>query len=251
MILDYLTLNIGLGLDNSTIKCCDIDREKISVDAPPMNTSRVDRPQMSEIPKPNPTISGVVVPPAATPSMSALGARAPGTSTLNRRQSHIRIAAIDDSCRSPTNIHAVAGRSLTDGYTLLSASSVGRSVTERGIISCRCRRPSLGGRRPCGSSDDHLLWIPISIRRCSAHDSIPSGTCCGILTVINLKQLASIGTRHGISFTSGKSLFVYPTFRNNAYYSPGRRPSGADSTAEGSGVGRRSRVYSRNVQSRR
>jgi len=100
VILDYLMLNRYRGLDNFMIEYCDIDHEKASVDTPPMNMSRVDGPQLSEIPKPNPTTSGIFDPPAAIPSISAPGARAPGTSTPNRRQSHTHIAAIDNSCHS-------------------------------------------------------------------------------------------------------------------------------------------------------
>jgi len=117
VILDYLMLNTYRGLDNFMIEYCGIDREKASIDIPPVNMPCADGPQMSEIPNPNPATSRIFDPPAAIPSISAPGARAPGPSTPNRRQSHIHTAAIDNSLSFPTNIHAVGGQTLTDGYT--------------------------------------------------------------------------------------------------------------------------------------
>ena len=81
VILDYLTLNTDRGLDNFMIKCCDTDHEKVPIDSPPVNTSRVDTPQMSEIRKSNPAITRTVVPPAATTLMSALGTKTTRAST--------------------------------------------------------------------------------------------------------------------------------------------------------------------------
>ncbi|KAF9650860.1 hypothetical protein BDM02DRAFT_3092313 [Thelephora ganbajun] len=127
VILDYLMLNTDRGLDNFMIKCCDIDHEKAPIDT--TNTSRVDAPQMSEIRKSNPAISGVVVPPAAIPSMSALGTKAPGTATPNRRQSHIHIAAIDNSLSFPHE-HPRGWRSFTYGWLYLPVSIIGRPFSE-------------------------------------------------------------------------------------------------------------------------
>lgn len=129
VILDYLMLNTDRGLDNFMIKCCDIDHEKAPVDSPPTNTLRVDTPQMSEIRKPSATTSGVVVPPTATPSMSALGTKGSGTSTPSRRQSHIHIAAIDNSLSFPHE-HPRGWRSYTYGWLYLPVSIIGRPFSE-------------------------------------------------------------------------------------------------------------------------
>ena len=129
VILDYLMLNTDRGLDNFMIKCCDIDHEKAPVDNPPVNTSHVDTPQMSEIRKPSPATSGVAVPPTATPSMSALGAKISGTSTPSRRQSHIHIAAIDNSLSFPHE-HPRGWRSYTYGWLYLPVSIIGRPFSE-------------------------------------------------------------------------------------------------------------------------
>jgi phosphatidylinositol 4-kinase type 2 len=129
VILDYLMLNTDRGLDNFMIKCCDIDHEKGSTDNPPVNTLRVDTPQMSEVRKPGPATSGVVVPPTATPSMSALGAKNSGTSTPSRRQSHIHIAAIDNSLSFPHE-HPRGWRSFTYGWLYLPVSIIGRPFSE-------------------------------------------------------------------------------------------------------------------------
>ena len=122
-------LNTDRGLDNFMIKCCDIDHEKAPIDPPPPTTLRVDTPQMSEIRKPNPTTSGVVVPPTATPSMSALGTRTPGTSTPNRGRSHIHIAAIDNSLSFPHE-HPRGWRTFTYGWLYLPVSIIGRPFSE-------------------------------------------------------------------------------------------------------------------------
>lgn len=129
VILDYLMLNTDRGLDNFMIKCCDIDHEKAPVDNPHVNTQRVDTPQMSEIRKPGPATSGVVVPPTATPSMSALGTKTSGTSTPSRRQSHIHIAAIDNSLSFPHE-HPRGWRSYTYGWLYLPVSIIGRPFSE-------------------------------------------------------------------------------------------------------------------------
>jgi len=129
VILDYLMLNTDRGLDNFMIKCCDIDHEKAAIDTPPVNASRVDAPQMSEIRKPSPATSGVAVPPTATPSMSALGTKTPGTSTPSRRQSHIHIAAIDNSLSFPHE-HPRGWRSFTYGWLYLPVSIIGRPFSE-------------------------------------------------------------------------------------------------------------------------
>ena len=130
VILDYLMLNTDRGLDNFMIKCCDIDHEKAPIDVPPVNAPRLDTLQMSEIHKPNPATSGVVVPPTATPSMSALGTKTPGTSTPSRRQSHIHIAAIDNSLSFPHE-HPRGWRSFTYGWLYLPVSIIGRPFSER------------------------------------------------------------------------------------------------------------------------
>ena len=72
VILDYSTLNTDRGLDNFTIKCCDIGHEKAPIDTPPVKASHVGTPQMSEIRELNP-VKSAIVPPTATSSMSALG----------------------------------------------------------------------------------------------------------------------------------------------------------------------------------
>ena len=122
-------LNTDRGLDNFMIKCCDIDHEKASVDTPPVNTSHVDTPQMSEVRKSGPTTSGVVAPPTATPSMSALGTKTSGTSTPSRRRSHIHIAAIDNSLSFPHE-HPRGWRSFTYGWLYLPVSIIGRPFSE-------------------------------------------------------------------------------------------------------------------------
>ena len=94
-----------------------------------MNALHVDTPQMSEIRKPSPTTSGVVVPPTATPSMSALGTKTPGTSTPSRRRSHIHIAAIDNSLSFPHE-HPRGWRSFTYGWLFLPVSIIGRPFSE-------------------------------------------------------------------------------------------------------------------------
>ena len=129
VVLDYLMLNTDRGLDNFMIKCCDVDHEKGSIDNPPVNTLRVDTPQMSEIRKPGPATSGVVVPPTATPSMSALGGKASGASTPSRRHSHIHIAAIDNSLSFPHE-HPRGWRSFTYGWLYLPVSIIGRPFSE-------------------------------------------------------------------------------------------------------------------------
>lgn len=129
VILDYLMLNTDRGLDNFMIKCCDIDHERASVDGPPVNTSRVDTPQMSEIRKPSSATSGVAIPPTATPSMSALGTKISGTSTPSRRHSHIHIAAIDNSLSFPHE-HPRGWRSYTYGWLYLPVSIIGRPFSE-------------------------------------------------------------------------------------------------------------------------
>ena len=123
-------LNTDRGLDNFMIKCCDIDHEKAPVEIPLVNNSRVDAPQMSEIHKPNPMTSGVVLPPTATPSMSALGTKTSGTSTPSRRQSHIHIAAIDNSLSFPHE-HPRGWRTFTYGWLYLPVSIIGRPFSER------------------------------------------------------------------------------------------------------------------------
>ena len=130
VILDYLMLNTDRGLDNFMIKCCDIDHEKAPADNPPVSALHVNTPQMSEIRKPNPAASGVVVPPTATPSMSALGAKVSGASTPSRRQSHIHIAAIDNSLSFPHE-HPRGWRSYTYGWLYLPVSIIGRPFSER------------------------------------------------------------------------------------------------------------------------
>lgn len=127
VILDYLMLNTDRGLDNFMIKSCDIDHEKAPVDPPPVNASHVDTPQMSEIRKPT---NGVVVPPTATPSMSALGTKTSGASTPNRRKSHIHIAAIDNSLSFPHE-HPRGWRTFTYGWLYLPVSIIGRPFSER------------------------------------------------------------------------------------------------------------------------
>ena len=82
--------------------------------------------------------SGVVVPPTATPSMSALGAETAGTSTPSRRQSHIHIPVINNSLSFPHE-HPRDRRSFTsDDCTLPSSSSVGPLAKGPGIASCHC-----------------------------------------------------------------------------------------------------------------
>jgi phosphatidylinositol 4-kinase type 2 len=122
-------LNTDRGLDNFMIKCCDIDHEKAPIDTPPVNSPRVDTPQMSEIRKSSAATSGVVVPPVATPSMSALGTKTPGTSTPSRRNSHIHIAAIDNSLSFPHE-HPRGWRSYTYGWLYLPVSIIGRPFSE-------------------------------------------------------------------------------------------------------------------------
>ena len=74
VVLGYsMFKNADRGLDSFVIKCCNIDHEKTPVDIPPVDTSCMDSPQMSEIPKPNPTTSGVVDPPASHPQCPHLG----------------------------------------------------------------------------------------------------------------------------------------------------------------------------------
>ena len=97
------------------VKFCEISDEKTSVKIPPINTSRVDAPQMSGTSKPNPATSGVVVPPAAT---SPRPHSEPGSQGCPLQTDDNPIFTLRSSitCRSPTNIHVVGGRSLMDGY---------------------------------------------------------------------------------------------------------------------------------------
>jgi hypothetical protein len=202
-------LNTDRGSDNFMIKCCDIDREKAPIVTPAVNTSRVDTPQMSEIRKPNPATSGVVVPPTATPSISALWSKTPGTSTPSRRRSHTHIAA-------PTNIHAVGGHSLTDCCTFLSASSVGLSAQGPGTTPCHCRN-----RRLHGSSGSRSLRIRIPSKDVQCMPLLRQKAPLWFLTVARSEKTSRYQgagvEHHSIVETRGELLFVYVTFRSQAY----------------------------------
>jgi len=109
------------------VKCCETDDEKASVGTPPINTSLVDAPQTSGTPKPNPATSGVVVPPTATSPRPHSEPRPQGC-PFQTDDNPVFTLRSSTTCRSPTNIHVVGGRSLMDGYPPCAlVSSVRRS----------------------------------------------------------------------------------------------------------------------------
>ena len=120
-------LNTDRGADNYMIKFCDGDHSKALVDVSPSRTSRPDMPMMTELRRADTigsghTIIGASVPPAYTPTYSS---NLPYT-----KQSHIHIAAIDNSLSFPHE-HPKGWRSYTYGWLYLPVTIVGRPFSQK------------------------------------------------------------------------------------------------------------------------